>query len=156
MRSIRRDAPAVGLAAALIVGTLSTTALAQPTVTGGAGGNVSSSTAVGNGGAGANATVTTVNATATGGAAGSAGSLAMSVASCSATSCSVTLAGNGSTVDVLGTTISFRTIQDGQATLRVGDQDVSCRQGQRVSVGSLWIECTAVTDNRVKFTVSTS
>jgi hypothetical protein len=153
MRSIRRDAPAVGLAAALIVGTLSTTALAQPTVTGGA---VSSSTAVSNGGAGANATVTAVNATATGGAAGSAGSLAMSVASCSATSCSVTLAGNGSTVDVLGTTISFRTIQDGQATLRVGDQDVSCRQGQRVSVGSLWIECTAVTDNRVKFTVSTS
>jgi len=154
MRSIRRDAPAVGLAAALIVGTLSTTALAQPTVTGGA--SVSSSTAVGNGGAGANATVTTVNATATGGAAGSAGSFAMSVASCSATSCSVTLAGNGSTVDVLGTTISFRTIQDGQATLRVGDQDVSCRQGQRISVGSLWIDCTAVTDNRVKFTVSTS
>src|SRR3954451_22783075 len=153
MRSIRRGAPAVGLAAALIVGTLSTTAFAQPTVTGGAGGNVLSSTTVGNGGAGANATVTTVNATATGGAAGS---FAMSVASCSETSCSVTLAGNGSTVDVLGTTISFRTIQDGQATLRVFDQDVSCRQGQRVSVGSLWIECTAVTDNRVKFTVSTS
>jgi hypothetical protein len=149
MRSIRRQAPVVGLAAALIVGTLSATALAQPTVTGGAGGSVSSSATGGNGGAGANATVTTVNATAT-------GSFAMSVASCSETLCSVTLAGNGSAVDVFGTTISFRSIQDGQATLRVGDQDVSCRQGQRVSVGSLWIECTAVTDNRVKFTVSTS
>src|SRR4051794_4387551 len=156
MRSIRRGAPVVGLAAALIVGTLSATALAQPTATGGAGGNVSSSATGGNGGAGGNATATTVTGTVIGGAAGSAGSSATSVASCSETSCSVTLAGNGSSVDVFGATISFRTIQDGQATLRVGDQDVSCRQGQMVSVGSLWIECAAVTDNRVEFTVSTS
>jgi hypothetical protein len=66
----------------------------------------------------------------------------------------VVLAGDGSKVDVLGATIRFRGVQDGRASLRVGGQDVSCRQGENVSSGSLRLECTAVTDNRVEFIVS--
>ena len=64
------------------------------------------------------------------------------------------LAGDGSQVDVLGATISFHGVQDGRAALRVGEQDVSCTQGQSVSSGSLRLDCTIVTDNRVEFTVS--
>jgi hypothetical protein len=66
----------------------------------------------------------------------------------------VVLAGDGSKVDVLGATIRFQGVQDGRAALRVGVQDVYCRQGQNVSTGSLRLECTAVTDDRVEFTVS--
>jgi hypothetical protein len=76
------------------------------------------------------------------------------MASCSGTSCSVVLAGDGSRVDVLGATISFHGVRGGRATLRVGEQDVSCTQGQSVSSGSLQLECRIVTDDRVEFTVS--
>ena len=64
------------------------------------------------------------------------------------------LAGGGSQVAVLGTTISFHGVQDGRATLRVGEQDVSCTQGQSVLSGSLRLDCAIVTDNRVEFTVA--
>jgi len=68
----------------------------------------------------------------------------------------VTLAGDGSKVEVFGATISLRGLQDGQAALRVGDQDVFCRPGQRISLGSLRLECTAIAANSVEFTVSVS
>src|SRR3954471_5709724 len=149
MPNIRRGAAAVGLAAALTVGPLSATAFAQETGgNGGAGGNATSSATSG--------TATSANGGNGGGAAGSAGSAAISVASCSGTSCSVTLGGNGSKVEVFGAKISLRGLQDGQAALRVGDQDVFCRPGQRISLGSLRLECTAIAADSVEFTVSVS
>ncbi|MBM7805078.1 hypothetical protein JOD57_000915 [Geodermatophilus bullaregiensis] len=66
----------------------------------------------------------------------------------------MTLAGGGSTATVLGTTIAFRGVQDGQAGLRVGEQDVSCAPGQRVPAGPLDLECTAVGADSVEFTAS--
>jgi len=147
MPNIRRGAAAVGLAAALTVGPLSATAFAQETGgNGGAGGNATSSATSG--------TATSANGGNGGGAA--TGSAAISVASCSGTSCSVTLGGNGSKVEVFGAKISLRGLQDGQAALRVGDQDVFCRPGQRISLGSLRLECTAIAADSVEFTVSVS
>jgi len=78
----------------------------------------------------------------------------MSITSCSGTSCSVALAGAGSKVDVLGTTIVLRGVRDGTAELRVGGHDISCPQGQRISMSSLRLDCTAVTSNGVQLTVS--
>jgi len=66
----------------------------------------------------------------------------------------VVLAGTGSHVRVLDTTISFQGVQDGRAALRVGEQDVSCARGQSLLSGSLRLECTTVSDSRVEFTVS--
>jgi collagen triple helix repeat protein len=92
------------------------------------------------------------------GAAGSPGADAdagaMSVASCSGNSCSVTLAGTGSRVQVLGTTISIEAVRDGQATLRVDDQNVTCTEGQSASAGHLTLTCTDVTSDAVTVTVS--
>jgi hypothetical protein len=85
---------------------------------------------------------------------GGAGSSVMSVASCSGTSCSVALAGAGSKVDVLGTTIVLRGVRDGTAELRMGGHDISCSQGERISIDSLRLECAAVTGNGVRLTVS--
>ncbi|MFL6094290.1 MAG: hypothetical protein ACJ71Y_02450 [Blastococcus sp.] len=77
----------------------------------------------------------------------------MSIVSCSGDECSVTLSGN-SVVRVLDATFSVARIENGRATLRVDDQDVSCAQGQSVSVGSLNLTCTRVTSDTVEFTVS--
>jgi len=68
----------------------------------------------------------------------------------------VVLAGDGSKVAVLGSTISFHGVQDGRAALRVGEQDVFCGQGQSLLSGSLRLECTTVTADSVEFTVSVS
>ena len=78
----------------------------------------------------------------------------MSMVSCSGDTCTVTLGGNGSRVHVLGVTISFESINDGRATLRVGDRTVSCIQGQSVTAGSLRLTCSTVTEDRVTFTAS--
>jgi hypothetical protein len=74
--------------------------------------------------------------------------------SCSGTSCSVTLSGNGSEVDVLGKHLAFSGVQDGRATLSVGDTSVSCAQGETVSAGPLTLECTTVEADSVKLTAS--
>jgi len=78
----------------------------------------------------------------------------MSVASCSEGSCSVTLAGTGSRVQVLGATIAFEDVRDGQATLRVDTQDITCTEGQSASAGPLTLTCTDVTSDAVTVTVS--
>ena len=78
----------------------------------------------------------------------------MSIASCSEGSCSVTLAGTGSRVQILGATISFEEVRDGQAALRVDDQDITCTEGQSASAGALTLTCTDVTSNSVTMTVS--
>jgi hypothetical protein len=66
----------------------------------------------------------------------------------------VKLVGDGSRAKVFGAAISFRGVQDGRATLRVGDQDVSCAAGERISSGGLRLRCTAVLDDGVEFTAS--
>jgi hypothetical protein len=74
--------------------------------------------------------------------------------SCSGSSCSVTLSGDGSEVEILGTTLAFGGVQDGRAELRVGNAGVSCAQGETVNAGPLSLECTSVQDNSVEVTAS--
>jgi hypothetical protein len=74
--------------------------------------------------------------------------------SCAATSCSVTLSGDGASVNVFGTKLAFGGVDDGRATLRVGDKEVSCAQGESAQAGPLSLECTEVTDDSVKLTAS--
>lgn len=81
-------------------------------------------------------------------------SRAISVASCSGTACSVTLAGNGSSVQVFDTEFAFVGIHDGRATVRVAGQDVSCVQGQTVTVGTLTLTCMSVISDTVRIDVS--
>jgi len=74
--------------------------------------------------------------------------------SCSATSCSVKLSGDGAEADILGTTLAFAGTENGRASLSVGGASVSCGQGESVTAGPLSLECTAVTDNSVEVTAS--
>ena len=74
--------------------------------------------------------------------------------SCSGSSCSVTLKGDGASAEILGTDLAFGGVQDGRATLRVGDNEVSCAQGESVSAGPLSLECTAVTEDSVELSAS--
>ncbi len=76
------------------------------------------------------------------------------IVSCSGNECSVTLGGTGSMVGIFGTTISLVGIKGGRATIRVGDQDVSCAEGQSVTTGPLALRCTHVGDAIVEFTAS--
>jgi len=72
--------------------------------------------------------------------------------SCSGKSCTATLEGDGATASILGNDLAFAGVQDGRATLRVGDAKASCAQGESVSAGPLSITCTKVTDNSVEVT----
>ena len=72
---------------------------------------------------------------------------------CSGRSCELTLQ-SGQEAEVLGTTIAFTTSQDGTATIRIGNDDASCRQGEAVEAGPLSLECTTVTDDSVTLTAS--
>ena len=74
--------------------------------------------------------------------------------SCSTSSCTVTLSGDGAEADLLGTTLAFAGTKDGRASLSVGNASVSCAQGEKATAGPLSIECTSVTDNSVKLTAS--
>ncbi|SFK37572.1 hypothetical protein [Geodermatophilus ruber] len=74
--------------------------------------------------------------------------------SCSTSSCTVTLSGNDAEVEILGTTLAFGGVQDGRATLSVGNASVSCAEGETVSAGPLSLECTSVQDDSVKLTAS--
>ena len=88
------------------------------------------------------------------GSPGANGSDAVSIVVCSGTSCSVTLAGAGSSVRVLDTDVAFVGIRDGRAMVRVAGQDVSCVQGQTVTAGALTLTCTSVTSDTVRIDVS--
>jgi hypothetical protein len=72
---------------------------------------------------------------------------------CSGMSCSVTLTGDGQ-VNVLGNTIRLGAVENGRATLGVGDKSVSCAQGEDVSAGPLTLRCTTVTPDSVTLTAS--
>ena len=82
------------------------------------------------------------------------GSSAVTIVICSGTACSLTLAGEGSSVQVFDTGISFVGIRDGRATVRVAGQDVSCVQGQTLTAGALTLTCTSVTSDTVRIDVS--
>lgn len=74
--------------------------------------------------------------------------------SCSGSECSVTLSGNGAQVDVLGTSLAFGGVQDGRATLSVGNASVSCAQGETVQAGPLTLTCSTVEADSVELTAS--
>ena len=74
--------------------------------------------------------------------------------SCSPSSCSVTLSGEGAEADILGTTLTFGGIQDGRASLTVGSASVSCAEGESVTAGPLSLQCTSVTEDSVELTAS--
>jgi hypothetical protein len=74
--------------------------------------------------------------------------------SCSGSECSVTLSGDGAQVDVLGTSLAFGGVQDGRATLSVGNASVSCAQGETVQAGPLTLTCSTVAADSVELTAS--
>jgi ferric-dicitrate binding protein FerR (iron transport regulator) len=73
---------------------------------------------------------------------------------CTGTSCELTLTGAGTEVEVLGATVSLGQVQDGRATISVGDRELSCAQGESVSAGPLTLECRTVSDQTVTLTAS--
>ena len=74
--------------------------------------------------------------------------------SCSGSECSVTLSGNGAEVEILGTSLALGGVQDGRASLEVGNASVSCAQGETVSAGPLTLSCTTVQSDSVELTAS--
>ena len=74
--------------------------------------------------------------------------------SCSGSECSVALSGNGAEVEILGTSLALGGVQDGRASLEVGNASVSCAQGETVSAGPLTLTCTTVQSDSVELTAS--
>ncbi|MDP5181285.1 hypothetical protein QOZ88_01420 [Blastococcus sp. BMG 814] len=70
--------------------------------------------------------------------------------SCSGGTCTVTLSGAGAEAEILGTTLSVGSVQDGRASLSVGGTTVSCAQGESVAAGPLELACSSVTDDSVE------
>ena len=74
--------------------------------------------------------------------------------SCSGSTCSVTLTGDGAEAEILGTTLTFGGTQDGRASLSVGGASVSCGQGESVTAGPLQLTCATVSDDSVELTAT--
>ena len=74
--------------------------------------------------------------------------------SCSGSSCTVTLSGEGAEAEILGTTLSLGSVQEGRASLSVEGASVSCAEGESVTAGTLELECTSVTEDSVELTAS--
>ncbi|MFP5369493.1 MAG: hypothetical protein ACLGI3_01910 [Actinomycetes bacterium] len=74
--------------------------------------------------------------------------------SCTTSSCTATLSGNGAKAEILGQTVTFGGIQDGRAALSVAGASVSCAEGESVGAGPLQLECTSVTDDAVEITAT--
>jgi hypothetical protein len=74
--------------------------------------------------------------------------------SCSTSSCTATLSGDGAEAEIFGTKLEFAGTQDGRATLGVAGASVSCAEGESVSAGPLSVTCTSVTDDAVEITAS--
>lgn len=74
--------------------------------------------------------------------------------SCSGSTCSVTLTGDGAEAEILGTTLTFGGTQDGRASLSVGGASVSCGQGESVTAGPLQLTCSTVSDDSVELTAT--
>ena len=71
---------------------------------------------------------------------------------CSGRSCTATLSTDDAKASILGNDLAFAGVQDGKATLSVGDTEVSCAEGESVSAGPLSITCTSVTEDAVEVT----
>jgi hypothetical protein len=76
--------------------------------------------------------------------------------SCTTSSCTATLSGDGAEAEILGTTVTFAGVQDGRASLSVAGASISCGEGESVGAGPLQIECTSVTDGAVEITATLS
>jgi hypothetical protein len=74
--------------------------------------------------------------------------------SCTTSSCTVTLSGSGAEAEILGTTLSFGGVQDGRASLGVGNTSVSCAEGESVTAGPLELQCSSVSEDSVELTAS--
>ena len=74
--------------------------------------------------------------------------------SCSGSSCSVTLSGDGAEAEILGTTLTLGGVSDGRASLGVAGAEVSCAEGESVTAGPLELQCTSITDDSVELTAS--
>lgn len=74
--------------------------------------------------------------------------------SCSGTTCTATLSGSNAAAEILGNKLAFAGVENGRATLSVGDASVSCAQGESVSAGPLSLACTSVTEKSVQVTAS--
>jgi len=77
-----------------------------------------------------------------------------SATGCSGVTCTVTLNGSGSTVDVLGQHLAFAGTQGDTATISIGDRRISCTQGQSVDAGPLTLSCSEVTADSVNLRAS--
>ncbi|MCZ2818312.1 hypothetical protein [Modestobacter sp. VKM Ac-2984] len=73
---------------------------------------------------------------------------------CTGSSCVVTLSGDGTEVEVLGQTVTLGQVENGQATVGIAGQEVSCSEGETVSAGPLSLECTTVTPENVVMTAT--
>ena len=73
---------------------------------------------------------------------------------CSGKSCTATLTPDDAKASILGNDLAFAGVQDGTATLSVGDAEVTCTQGQSVSAGPLSLTCTTVTEEEVELTAT--
>ncbi|MCZ2804215.1 hypothetical protein O2W18_03790 [Modestobacter sp. VKM Ac-2983] len=83
------------------------------------------------------------------------GAMAMeSGVECSGSSCVVTLSGDGTEVEVLGQTVTLGQVENGEATVGIAGQEVSCSEGETVSAGPLSLECTTVTPENVVMTAT--
>ncbi len=81
-------------------------------------------------------------------------SLSSDNVSCSGKSCTATLSSDSASAEILGTKLTFSGVQDGRATLGVGDASVSCAEGESIAAGPLSVTCTSVTDDAVELTAS--
>lgn len=142
----RRLAPGV-LAGALLLGPLAgcgDTANVDATPTGTP---TQSTPAMGTGGPTATSEPGSTGATGTGGGTDAG-------VDCSGSSCSVTLSGDGAQAEVLGTPIVLGAVEDGRASIRIGDKELACSQGESVSAGPVTVACTTVTEDSVTMTAS--
>ena len=71
---------------------------------------------------------------------------------CSGTTCTVKLEGDGAKASILGNDLAFAGVENGRATISVGDAEASCAEGESVSAGPLSITCTTITENSLELT----
>jgi len=79
-------------------------------------------------------------------------SLTSNNVSCSGNTCTATLKGEDAKASILGNDLVFAGTEDGKATLSVGDNSVSCSEGENVAAGPLSITCTTITEDSLELT----
>jgi hypothetical protein len=74
--------------------------------------------------------------------------------SCSASSCTAKLSGDGAEAKILGQTLTLGSVENGKASLSVGDASISCTEGESVTAGPLKLTCSTVTEDSVELTAT--